>query len=291
MRLALFMSGSGTNAREIIKHAVAMGSDAPYQPVLLFTDNSKAYSNASRMSTTVAYPAGIDMGVQHMSWKAFKRYRGEELGKETRRDYNQAQAVLLQQQGVDAVALAGWNWLVTEPIYDGFVTVNVHPADLRRRDERGNPLYAGLGWVPSAKAILNGDDEVRSSVHVVAKEVDKGPVLSVSQPVAVPEDVREMDLAERTSLLMATRDVRDYARMVRAAKKKGMEEEELRAEFPLYAYASDCQAALLRPGDWTIFPKTLEWLAQGRLALDEQHVVHFDEKPKPEGIEFPRGDG
>ena len=70
--------------------------------------------------------------------------------------------------------------------------LNVHPGDLTREDAEGRRLYAGLHVLPVEKAILNGDESLRSSVILVqpytgsgAKEMDGGPVLGVSKTLAV----------------------------------------------------------------------------------------------------------
>ena len=44
------------------------------------------------------------------------------------------------------------------------------------------------------------------------------------------------------------------------------------------------QNRLKEHGDWVIFPRTLEYLAQGRFALDEKGVMHFDGKPILKGL-------
>lgn len=44
------------------------------------------------------------------------------------------------------------------------------------------------------------------------------------------------------------------------------------------------QNRLKEYGDWVIFPKTLEYLAQGRFARDESKVMHFDGSPIPKGL-------
>lgn len=44
------------------------------------------------------------------------------------------------------------------------------------------------------------------------------------------------------------------------------------------------QDFLKTEGDWKIFPKTLEYIANGRYARDETGTLHFDGKPIPHGI-------
>jgi len=53
--------------------------------------------------------------------------------------------------------------------------LNVHPGDTTKG-------YDGLYWIPTAKAILAGDDSIRSTLFIVDKGEDTGPVLVQSFP-------------------------------------------------------------------------------------------------------------
>ncbi|HSU72701.1 MAG TPA: formyltransferase family protein [Candidatus Binatia bacterium] len=44
------------------------------------------------------------------------------------------------------------------------------------------------------------------------------------------------------------------------------------------------QGRLKEAGDWEIFPKTLELIAQGRFARNDEGLLYFDGKPAPDGI-------
>ena len=46
------------------------------------------------------------------------------------------------------------------------------------------------------------------------------------------------------------------------------------------------QNRLKEIGDWVIFPKTLEYLADGRYSQDEQGNLYFDDKPIPQGLKL-----
>ena len=46
------------------------------------------------------------------------------------------------------------------------------------------------------------------------------------------------------------------------------------------------QNRLKEIGDWAIFPRTLEYLADGRYSKDEQGSLYFDDKPIPQGLKL-----
>jgi hypothetical protein len=47
--------------------------------------------------------------------------------------------------------------------------------------------------------------------------------------------------------------------------------------------ADDHQERLKEAGDWKIFPRTIEMIARGRFALDDEHRVYVDGHPVPGG--------
>lgn len=48
--------------------------------------------------------------------------------------------------------------------------------------------------------------------------------------------------------------------------------------------ANQHQNRLKEVGDWVIFPKTLEYIADGRYSQDEQGNLYFDGTPVPQGV-------
>lgn len=94
-------------------------------------------------------------------------------------------ATLLFPYDVDAVVLLGYLYILTAPMLDAYPgrIVNVHDSDLTLRDDRGGPRYPGLH--ATRDAIIAGEHETRSSVHLVTKHLDAGPVLARSNPFPV----------------------------------------------------------------------------------------------------------
>jgi len=105
---------------------------------------------------------------------------------EDRPEYDGATADTLRSLGVNAVVLLWYLYILTEPILAAFPDriVNVHDSDLTLRRPDGRRRYRGLH--STRDAIIAGEAETRSSVHLVTAGLDSGPVLALSEayPVA-----------------------------------------------------------------------------------------------------------
>jgi folate-dependent phosphoribosylglycinamide formyltransferase PurN len=145
---------------------------------------------------------------------------------------------------VDVIALGG---------YMSFITldrcVNVHPADLSILTAQGQRRYVGDHAV--LDALLAGEKVLRASTLWTDQGVDTGPLLMVSAPLSVtlPEPIEALRKDEE-----------------RLAKVAALHQERLK-----------------EIGDWQIFPRTVEMIAKGRFALDEDKRVHVDGRPVPDG--------
>lgn len=84
----------------------------------------------------------------------------------------------------DLILLSGFMRIVKDPLlcnYEGRI-INVHPADLRL-EEDGTRKYRGTDTV--YRTIASGDEEIRSTVHIVTAGIDQGPILVLSEPVSI----------------------------------------------------------------------------------------------------------
>jgi phosphoribosylglycinamide formyltransferase-1 len=99
------------------------------------------------------------------------------------------------------------------------------------------------------KAVLNalnaGETELRASTHVITSEVDAGSIFMVSRHVRIDEKFQDS--------------------IVDLVAKK-------------------YQERLKEVGDWEIFPKTLEYIADGRYSKDSAGSLYFDEEQIPYGV-------
>lgn len=251
---AILMSGTGSNARKLLELP-----DPRFEVRLLLTDNPA--SNAA----DIAREHHVECAVLDI------RASCTDLRDPAQRAaYDREAAALLSARGVRLAALAGWDWVLGPELCRAFLFVNVHPGDLRVRDEQGRRRYVGLGWIPTAKAILAGEGFVHSSTHLVTAELDGGPIARVSRPVPVdlppgtqPEDL----LPPGASLRDVIRDIH-----YNGGQRFG--------EAAIVRHSRRLQERLKVEGDWVEFPVTVQRLAglwlDGRLAQEPDGSVRLD---------------
>lgn len=177
MRVAALLSGQGTNLRAILNHQQG------YEVVMVFTDTAdERRCNARQIATEHHLPYYCN------DIATFYRKRGHRNRKDMRlrEEYDRLTLQLLKAHRIDSVALCGYLSIVSAPIYQHYPTLNVHPADLRILNEQGKRYYAGcIGAQCVTKAISRSESEIRSTIHLVTEDVDGGPIVEVSEPVAL----------------------------------------------------------------------------------------------------------
>ncbi len=247
MRVACFVSGSGTNARKIIERSIR--PDSRYEVALIFTDvrDDRYYKSGKKRcrAKDIAEEHGIPYEYEDI--RDFYRSRGHKTRRDLslRPDFDRQVVEKVEPHGIDVIALAGYMSITTQPLlkaYDGRI-VNVHPADLSIM-EGGDRKYVGIHVVRDA--ILAGERELRSSTHIVREEVDRGEILVISEPLPV-------ELPAGVELGLLERDGEQLEKLV-----------------------DEHQDRLKEQGDWVIYPLSLQMIAKGRFALDEQGVMHLD---------------
>jgi folate-dependent phosphoribosylglycinamide formyltransferase PurN len=118
---------------------------------------------------------------------AFHRARRSKLGDgAARRAYDAETLRLLAPYQPDLIVCCGYLYVLTRTFLDAYpaAIVNLHHSDLYVTRADGSPKYPGLHAVRDA--ILAGESETRSTVHLVTDEIDAGPPLmrSWAFPVA-----------------------------------------------------------------------------------------------------------
>ena len=247
MRVAGFMSGSGTNIVKLIEREKilrAKHGTSPFEIVFIFSDRS----DGSCFGESIA----CDTGIPYMSYdiRTFHRLRGLERtvtspeGLAARHDFDKVAGTLVRAFDIDVIALGGYmSYLTLDRC------INVHPADLSILDAKGKRKYVGDNAVVDALAA--GEKFLRSSTIWTDRGMDTGPLLMVSDPVTV-------ELPEPLESLVADKE-------------------------KLLKVAEEHQQRLKQAGDWIVFPETLEMIAKGRFAVDEQKGVYVDGQPSPKG--------
>ena len=180
MRVAGLLSGSGSSFRTIIEQQIQMQAKGgcPYEVVGIFSDNPRC--------------KGLDMGKEFNvpvfvnDIRAFYEKRGKKItDKQVREDYDRETINLFKPLRPDFLAYAGYVWATTAPIVNAYIGVNAHPADLSIEKD-GRRAYAGANGVRDA--LMGGESEVRSTLHLVTTQVDGGPILLITDPVKVDKN-------------------------------------------------------------------------------------------------------
>ena len=248
MKVAAFMSGSGSNIRMLLKKEKELIRDtgkSPFHVVFIYSDRSDGKCQGEKIALENGLPYfSYDIRRFH-STRGLSRTVSSPEGLDARREYDSVAGSLLDAFDIDMIALGGYMSVTTLER-----CVNVHPADLSILTPDNKRKYTGDHAV--LDAIQNGEKYLRASTLWTDQGVDTGPLLMVSDPVEVilPEPVES--LKKNTDLL--NRVVEDH------------------------------QEKLKEKGDWLIFPRTVEMIAEGRFAFDKQKRVYVDGKPVPEGF-------
>ena len=187
-RLAIFMSGSGTNAEQVIRRIRDNGEDNPVEIVALVTD-------APDTSRTRELGGKYSLNVVANDIRDFYRKHGETrvsirtpAGRELRQQWTDSLRKQLEPLRIDFAVFAGFVPLTN--ITADFPCLNVHPGDLTYLKD-GSRYLVGLHTVPIERALLQGLEALRSSVIIAVpytgagEDMDSGPILGISSPVPV----------------------------------------------------------------------------------------------------------
>jgi folate-dependent phosphoribosylglycinamide formyltransferase PurN len=247
MKVAAFMSGSGSNIKMLLKREkeqIKAKGKAPFHVAFIFSDRSDGGSQGERIALENGLPYfSYDIRRFH-SMRGLSRTISTPQGLKAREEFDTVAKNLITAFDIDLIALGGYMSVTT---LKG--CVNVHPADLSILTPEGKRKYTGDHAV--ADAILAGEKYLRASTLWTDQGVDTGPLLMVSAPVEVKLSEPVDALKKNAALLKQTVD---------------KHQEELKEN-----------------GDWVIFPRTIEMISEGRFTLDEMNRVYVDGRPVPDG--------
>jgi len=163
-RIAIFASGSGSNAQKIMEHFKYSDSA---EVALVLSNNPEAF--VLQRADNFEIPTHV-----------FDKH-----------DFYQTDEVvnLLKRLDIDLVVLAGFLWLVPENLLKAFPNkiINIHPALL--------PKFGGKGMYGDRvhKAILDaGEEEHGITIHFVNEHFDEGEVIYQAKFRVEPGDTLEI---------------------------------------------------------------------------------------------------
>jgi phosphoribosylglycinamide formyltransferase 1 len=164
-KIAMFASGSGSNAENIIRH----------------------FRDEENLNIECIYSNKADAFVLERAKKYAIRTRVF-----SRDDFYSNNAIMneLKLLNPDLIVLAGFLWLIPENIAENFKVINIHPALL--------PKYGGKGmyghFVHEA-VVANKETTSGITIHYVNKNYDEGQIIFQAScdvlPTDTPDDVAQ----------------------------------------------------------------------------------------------------
>jgi len=158
--IAIFASGSGSNAENIIRH---FSTKKSAKVTLVLSNNRHAFvlKRVEQLNVKSAFFDRDDF------------YRSDKI------------VDILQEERIDFIVLAGFLWLVPDNIINKYAgrIVNIHPALL--------PAYGGKGMYGDAvhKAVIaNREKESGITIHLVNNEYDRGEIIFQARCAVEPHD-------------------------------------------------------------------------------------------------------
>jgi len=271
MTIVCFVSGSGTNYREIVRYN-------PNHNYLVFTNRPGCGGEV------IARQNGHEVvQLSHIPFlKSTKQKYGGTVPRNCpeRMAFEQEACRLIEEKlgrQPDLICLAGYDQWLTDWLVNRYYPrlINVHPGDTTKG-------YDGLHWIPSAKAILAGDKVIRSTVFIVDTGEDTGPVLLQSKPLDIISTLKKLEIGGEANLIDHLQKIRQFAaenNIVKYEDFVNKASEKMKAN--LERICRLLQDTLKVAGDWQIYPYAVHQLiARGRVSL-EGRTIYVDGKPLP----------
>jgi phosphoribosylglycinamide formyltransferase-1 len=171
-KIAIFASGSGSNAENIIRF---FANNDCAKVELILCNNPRAY----------VFERAKNLGVESVLFSRDDFYKSDKI------------AEILAEKQIDLIVLAGFLWLVPQNIIDNFKNriINIHPALL--------PKYGGKGMFGDNvhKAVIAaGEKESGITIHLVNEKYDDGDIIFQAKCEITASDTAET-LAQKVHAL------------------------------------------------------------------------------------------
>jgi len=163
IKIAVFASGSGTNAEKIFNY---FAQHQRIEVAGLFTNNPQAYAITRAINHQIPYRVFDKATFNHP----------------------EKMLAMLDELSIDVVVLAGFLWLIPEFLVNRFQDrmINIHPALL--------PKFGGKGMYGMRvhQAVIESDEpESGITIHLVNQEYDKGRIIYQATCPVTPEETAD----------------------------------------------------------------------------------------------------
>jgi phosphoribosylglycinamide formyltransferase 1 len=266
LRIGWFSTGRGEGSQKLLRAVVEAIREGRLDAEIAFVFSNRERGQFEATDTFFDQVSEYGIPLITLSDSRFRREHGGEIARtgqalpEWRTAYDRAAAELLRAYTFDVGMLAGYMLVMTAPLFEGRVMLNLHPA--------APAQPAGAWQAVTWQLIEQNVDHGGVRIHLVTAELDEGAILTYCTfPLRGPT----IDLLWRAAEHRSVADIR---------------ETESEA-FPLFQEIRRRGAARELP----LVVETLRALADGRLRLEGGHimagrtrVVHgFDLTPEIEG--------
>ena len=184
-RIALFASGSGSNAEKIAQH---FADNSAVEISLIVSNNPKAgvIERARRGFDRRGYESAVHIPVLLIDRTTF--YNTNRIGQ------------LLLNQKIDLIVLAGFMWLMPGDLVRAFPNkiINIHPALLPKFGGKG--MY---GHFVHEAVVAAGETESGITIHYVNERYDEGQIIFQAHCAVSPTDTPD-DVARKVQELEHT---------------------------------------------------------------------------------------
>lgn len=185
--IAVFASGSGTNAQNIAEYFMATGD---IRVALILTNNPDAF----------VLERAKNLGIPSLVF--------------TRKEFYESEIILdiLRRNKIDFIVLAGFLWLIPGYLLKAYSRkiINIHPALL--------PKYGGKGMYGDKvhRAVIeSGDQQTGITIHYVNDHYDEGEIIFQDTFKIQPDDTAE-SIAQRVHAL----EYRHFPRVIEETVRK-----------------------------------------------------------------------
>jgi folate-dependent phosphoribosylglycinamide formyltransferase PurN len=265
MTIVCFISGAGTNYQRIVERD-------PLHNYVVFTnrpgcEGAKKAKDIKHVVIELSHIPYLNAARERCGSESIPRNCPE------REKFEQDAWRLIERniyQAPDLICLAGYDQWLTDWMVNRFYPkiLNIHPGDTTKG-------YAGLHWIPAAKAIFAGDSGIRSTVFLVDSGEDTGPVIIQSRLLRIAPTLKALESQGEKGL------VEGLDKITRFAKEKGITTFEAfeasangEQKATLKIICENLQDILKMTGDWIIYPFVVhDLIARGRVVVTDRNVL------------------